>query len=182
MHDLVSNMSGDCRSENANTSTRMHKGLQSRRRSSCKAQLPDLRMAHQTSFISLAFLAFVLVSFVPNDGLAFPGSIDPLTNQACLPGVINKCGTGCSRCVCCGPDVSYCCFVVKAEHEIDACVLLYLIIGTRMQCMCVNTSGMGGKGEVDGVAFPSWVSEVEMGRCAKDGRRQQPTAFPTDVE
>lgn len=116
-------MSSDCRSENANTSTRMHKSLQSRRRSSCKAQLPDLRMAHQTSFISLAFLAFVLVSFIPNDGLAFPGSIDPFTNQACLPGVINKCGTGCSRCVCCGPDVSYSCFVVKAEHEIDACVL-----------------------------------------------------------
>lgn len=72
--------------------------------------------------------------------------------------------------------------MVKAEHEIDACVLLYLIIGTRMQCMCVNTSGTGGKGAVDGVAFPSWVSEVEMERCTKDGRRQQPTAFPTDVE
>lgn len=28
-----------------------------------------------------------------------------------------------------------------------------------MQCMCVKTGGIVGEEAVDGVAFPSWVSE-----------------------
>lgn len=176
-------MSGDCRSEIENTSTGMHKGLQIRRCSSCIAQLPVLRMAHQTSFISLAFLAFVLVSFIPNEGLAFPGSIDPLTNQACLPGVINKCGTGCSRCVCCGPDVSYRCFVAMAEHEIDVCVFS-LFDHRDSNAMYVrknrwHSQGRGGRWR----CFPFvGVIRYRWEDTLRTGGEQQAIAFLIDVE
>lgn len=105
MHDLVSKMSRSCRSTNAYAHMTgpiktSHSTLEPRN------TVLQPSMTNLTSFTSLAFLAFIIVSFLPNDSSAFPGSIDPITDLACLPGGINSCGKGCARCVCCGPDVS----------------------------------------------------------------------------